>query len=66
MEVAQLLKVLAGAGVQTVGALRKIATPENLELIRNMCRRSEGREPDSFELMTNLVNLAGSGQKRNP
>jgi bifunctional UDP-N-acetylglucosamine pyrophosphorylase/glucosamine-1-phosphate N-acetyltransferase len=66
VEVAQLLKVLAGAGVQTVGALRKIATPENLELIRNMCRRSEGREPDSFELMTNLVNLAGSGQKRNP
>jgi len=63
---AELLKLLAGGGVRTVGSLRKIATSENLELIKNMCRQSEGRDPDTHELVVNLANLAASGANPKP
>lgn len=62
----ELFKLLAAGGVKTVGSLRKIATPESLELIKNMCRMSEGRDPENYELVANLVNLAASGTTPKP
>ncbi len=62
----ELLKLLTGGGIQTVGSFRKIANEENLELIKNMCRQSAGRDPDTHELVVNLANLAASGLTPKP
>ncbi len=62
----ELLKLLTGGGIQTVGSFRKIANEENLKLIKNMCRQSAGRDPDTHELVVNLANLASSGLTPKP
>ena len=56
-EINELLGLLVGCGVQTVESLLRVATQENLEIIKNMIR-SEGKEPDNFEVVANLANLA--------
>jgi bifunctional UDP-N-acetylglucosamine pyrophosphorylase / glucosamine-1-phosphate N-acetyltransferase len=58
-EVEECLSLLSSRGVKTVGFLRQVATPENIELIRNMIRL-EGKEPCNCEVLVNLASLAAS------
>jgi bifunctional UDP-N-acetylglucosamine pyrophosphorylase / glucosamine-1-phosphate N-acetyltransferase len=58
-EVEDCLFLLSSRGVKTVGFLRRVATPENIELIRNMIRL-EGKEPCNCEVLENLASLAAS------
>ena len=55
----ELQNLLMSRGVDTVGAFLKIATPENQELVKNMCRMAENRDPSNEEIVANLANLAG-------
>ncbi len=64
--ISELLKMLLSRGLNTVGALRQIASPQNLELIKQMFRQAEGREPRPDEIVANLANLAGAGGARGP
>jgi len=58
-EIDGLLKVMASRGIDSVGALRSLGTPSNVELIRHTYIHTEGRPPSNFELVANLANLAG-------
>jgi bifunctional UDP-N-acetylglucosamine pyrophosphorylase/glucosamine-1-phosphate N-acetyltransferase len=55
----ELLKLLTDRNVKTVGSFLQVATTGNLELIKNMCRR-EGQEPDTYDVVANLANLAAA------
>jgi putative GTP pyrophosphokinase len=58
-EIDGLLKVMASRGIESVGALRGLGTPSNVELIRHTYLNTDGRAPSNFELVANLANLAG-------
>jgi len=54
----ELCRLLVGCGVQNVAALLKVATPENLALIKDMYRHAEGKDPSNCEVVANLAHLA--------
>ena len=56
-EIFGMLKILASRGIRTVGELRILGTPRRIQVIRNIYRLDEGRDPQNFELVTNLANL---------
>jgi len=58
-EISGLLRLLVSRGVNTVGALRSLATTRRLELINRTHRSSVGRAPRTFEVVANLANLRG-------
>ncbi len=55
----EYLVLFKSHGVKTVGFLRKVATPENISLIRSMLIREE-EEPCRCQVVANLVSLAQS------
>jgi NDP-sugar pyrophosphorylase family protein len=57
-DIHELHLMLVKCGVETVGHLLKVATPENLELIKNMYRHAEGKDPSNCEVVANLAHLA--------
>ncbi len=59
----ELVKLLADQGTVTLGSFQKLASPENLALIRQMCSM-EGETPSNYEIVVNLANLAVSLRKR--
>jgi bifunctional UDP-N-acetylglucosamine pyrophosphorylase/glucosamine-1-phosphate N-acetyltransferase len=59
--ISELLKLLLRRSLHTVGAFRQVASPANLELIKQMYRHAEGRDPRPDEVVANLANLAGAG-----
>jgi bifunctional UDP-N-acetylglucosamine pyrophosphorylase/glucosamine-1-phosphate N-acetyltransferase len=56
-ETGELLGLLVSRGVETVSALLEVATPQNLEMIKHMIRCG-GKDPEPFEIVANLANLA--------
>ena len=56
-EIDGLLKVLVSRKISTVAALRQVATPKRLELIRNTFWNVEGRPPKNFEFVAHLAAL---------
>jgi bifunctional UDP-N-acetylglucosamine pyrophosphorylase/glucosamine-1-phosphate N-acetyltransferase len=58
-EIDECLTLLSSRGVKTAGFLRKVATQENIDLIRNMIR-VEGKEPCNCDVLANLASLAAS------
>ena len=58
-EIDGLLKLLVSRGIATVGQLLSIATSKRMEMIKNIYRAEEGRSPSNFEMVANLVVLAG-------
>ncbi len=58
-EIDECLALLSSRGVQTVSFLRMMATPENIDLIKNMIRM-EGKEPCNCDVLANLASLAAS------
>lgn len=58
----ELAQILLKRGVTTLAALRELAVPQNLELIRRMCAM-EGETPSNYEIVVNLANLAPSLRK---
>jgi putative GTP pyrophosphokinase len=54
-EIDGLLKVLFSRGFTTVADLRKGCTPKKLEIVRNTCRRLQGRDPSSFEIIAGIA-----------
>ncbi|MCL6620660.1 MAG: bifunctional UDP-N-acetylglucosamine diphosphorylase/glucosamine-1-phosphate N-acetyltransferase GlmU [Syntrophobacterales bacterium] len=58
----ELARILQKHGVSTVEALRELAVPDNLELIRRMCGM-EGETPSNYEVVVNLAHLAQSLRK---
>jgi hypothetical protein len=59
VEIAECLALLSDHGVKTVGILVKVASPENIDIIKNMIRM-EGKEPCHCDVVANLANLAAS------
>lgn len=58
-EIDGLLRVVNSRGVDTVGKLRAVATPKNVETIRNTYLSSEGRAASNFEIVASLAAIAG-------
>jgi bifunctional UDP-N-acetylglucosamine pyrophosphorylase/glucosamine-1-phosphate N-acetyltransferase len=58
----ELAQILQKHGVSTLEALRELAVPDNLELIRRMCGM-EGETPSNYEVVVNLAHLAPSLRK---
>lgn len=58
-EIDGLLKVLISRNIPTVGALRLVANPRRVELIRNTFSNVEGRPPKNFEFVAHLAALLG-------
>lgn len=58
-EIDGLLRMLNSRGLETVGRLRSVGTPTNMEIIRNMFRSSEGRYPSNFEIVASLAAIVG-------
>jgi bifunctional UDP-N-acetylglucosamine pyrophosphorylase/glucosamine-1-phosphate N-acetyltransferase len=56
-EIQELLRLLASRGVHTAPSFLKVATLSNIEMIKNMIRL-EGKEPDDYEVIANLANIA--------
>lgn len=56
-EIDGLLKLLSSRQVTNVAALRKLATIERLEFIRNTFRSDKGRAPINFEVVATLAAL---------
>ena len=54
-EIDGLLKVLFSRGFTTVADLRKGCSPKKLEIVRNTCRRLQGRDPSSFEIVAGIA-----------
>jgi bifunctional UDP-N-acetylglucosamine pyrophosphorylase/glucosamine-1-phosphate N-acetyltransferase len=59
VEIEECLTLLVSHGVKSVGFLRKVATPENIALIKNMLHL-EDKEPCNCDVVANLANLAAS------
>jgi bifunctional UDP-N-acetylglucosamine pyrophosphorylase/glucosamine-1-phosphate N-acetyltransferase len=59
-----LCRLLLGGGVKNVAALLKVATQENLDLIKKMYRHAEGKDPSNCEVVANLAHLAKGRQKK--
>ncbi|MEW6388766.1 MAG: bifunctional UDP-N-acetylglucosamine diphosphorylase/glucosamine-1-phosphate N-acetyltransferase GlmU [Thermodesulfobacteriota bacterium] len=55
----ELVKLLIAQEVRTVAAFLRLASQENLELIKQMCRMG-GEDPSNYEILANLANLAAS------
>jgi len=62
-EIDGLLKVLVSRKIATVAALRQVATPRRLELIRNTFWNVEGRPPKNFEFVAHLAALVDSNDE---
>lgn len=58
-EIDGLLRMLNSRGLETVGRLRRVGTPTNIDLIRNTFRSSEGRSPSNFEIVASLAAIVG-------
>jgi putative GTP pyrophosphokinase len=58
-EIDGLLKVLISRNIPTVAALRQVATPMRLDLIRHTFWNVEGRPPKNFEFVAHLAALVG-------
>jgi putative GTP pyrophosphokinase len=58
-EINGLLKLLNSRGIESVGALTNLATPELIDVIRNTYRASERRSPDNFEIVASLAAIHG-------
>ena len=58
-EIDGLLKVLISRKIPTVSALRQVATPRRVDLIRNTFWNVEGRPPKNFEFVAHLAALVG-------
>lgn len=56
-EIDGLLKVLFSRGIDVARRLRKAASTDHLDIIRNTYRAREQREPNTFEVVANLANL---------
>ncbi len=63
-EVDGLLKLLVSRKISTVAALRQVATPKRLELIRNTFWNVEGRPPKNFEFVAHLAALVDSNDEQ--
>jgi putative GTP pyrophosphokinase len=59
-EVGAILKIFVSRGVNRVGELRALAADSRIDMIKNVYRSFEGREPINFELAANIANLAGT------
>jgi bifunctional UDP-N-acetylglucosamine pyrophosphorylase/glucosamine-1-phosphate N-acetyltransferase len=55
----ELVKLLIEQEVHTLEAFLRMASQENLDLIKQMCR-TEGEEPSNFEIVANLANIAAT------
>jgi len=58
-EIDGLLKLLASRGFLTVGDLRAGASGHRIEIVRNVFRNSEGREPGNFEIVAGIAAIRG-------
>ena len=56
-EIDGLLKVLVSRKIPTVAALRQVATPRRIDLIRHTFWNVEGRPPKNFEFIAHLAGL---------
>lgn len=54
-EINGLLKLLNSRGIESVGILTSIASPELIDVIRNTYRAYERRSPDNFEIVASLA-----------
>lgn len=63
-EIDGLLKILVSRRISTVAALRQVATPKRLELIRNTFYNVEGRPPKNFEFVAHLAALVDSNDEQ--
>ncbi len=59
-DINNILKFLFSRGVETVNDIREIATPRNLEIIRNTYLSETGRQPLSLEMIATLASLKGA------
>ena len=50
---------MASRGFQTVGDLRREASGDRLEIVRNTFRGAEGREPSDFEMVAGVAAIHG-------
>jgi GTP pyrophosphokinase len=57
-EIDGLLKVLVSRRMSTVAALRAVATPSRLDVVRHTFWNVEGRPPSNFEFIANLAAIA--------
>jgi putative GTP pyrophosphokinase len=58
-EIDGLLKLLNSRGIESVGALTDIASPELIDIIRNIYRAYDRRTPDNFEIVASLAAAHG-------
>lgn len=54
-----LLRLLHSRGIPTVGALRAVATPANLDVIKHVFLNHAKRTPNHFEMVASLAALQG-------
>ena len=59
-DVNNILKLLYSRGLETVAQLRRIATPNRLDIIRNTYLSVCGRLPTNLEVIATLATLAGA------
>jgi hypothetical protein len=59
-DINNILKLFYSRGVETVQALRDIATPQRLEIIHNTYLKVLGRPPVSLEVSATLAALKGA------
>lgn len=57
-EIDGLLKLLISRGIRTVGSLRSVAAPRQIEIVMNSYVNEFGRNANTFEVVANLANLA--------
>ncbi|MBM4275567.1 MAG: UDP-N-acetylglucosamine diphosphorylase/glucosamine-1-phosphate N-acetyltransferase, partial [Deltaproteobacteria bacterium] len=62
-DVEELVQIFGKNRVRTVGDFRKIATVQNLEMVKNMYLATEGQDPSNYEMAANLASLAGALNK---
>jgi putative GTP pyrophosphokinase len=62
-EIDGLLKVLISRKIPTVAALREVATPRRVDVIRNTFYNVEGRPPRNFEFVAHLATLVGCDEE---
>lgn len=59
-DINNILKFLYSRGVETVGRMRDIATPDRLDIIRNTYLALTGRPPTNLEVIANLAAMRGA------
>ena len=59
-----LIKLAAGRGIKTVGDLRRIVTPERIQLVQKSLRRELHHNPEDYSLLTALLLLNGHNGKQ--